>query len=376
MTRIPFSRPSFAGNERDYVLQAISGGDLAANGDFARRCEGLIAVQTGLSVIHLTASATAGLELSALVLDLGPGDEVIMPAFAFVTCANAIALRGATPVFVDIRPDTLNVDPEAVEAAITPMTRAILAIHYAGIPCAIDVLKSLAERTGLILIEDAAQAYMSTLHGRPAGGFGHVGVYSFHQTKNLSAGEGGALIVNHPIYESRIEIQLNKGTDRRAFDRGERSRYTWIDLGSSFGANDLGAAVLLAQLERSAEITLARRAMWERYHSELAPLEKAGRASRPGVPANVVHNGHCYYLLLEDEPDRDRFIAAMLSKGITTPFHFLPLDSSPGGRRYGKVGGSLSVTHSAASRLVRLPLWFGMEPLQDRVIEATFAALA
>jgi dTDP-4-amino-4,6-dideoxygalactose transaminase len=375
MTRIPFCQPSFAGNELDYLHQAISGGYLGTNGVFVRRCEALIAAQTGLPLVHLASSATAGLELSALVLELGPGDEVVMPAFAFVTCANAIALRGATPVFVDILSDTLNVDPDAVEAAITPRTRAILAIHYAGIPCAIDILRSLAERRGLILIEDAAQAFMSTLDGRPLGGFGHIGVYSFHHTKNLSAGEGGALVVNDPAYEGRVEIQLNKGTDRRAFDRGERSRYTWIDRGSSYGANELGAAVLLAQLERTAVITNGRRALWARYHSELAPLEMAGKVRRPVVPANAVHNGHCYYLLLEDQQVRDRFIDAMLARGITTPFHFLPLDASPGGRRYGRAGGPLSVTHSAASRLVRLPLWFGMEPVQDQVIEATFASL-
>jgi dTDP-4-amino-4,6-dideoxygalactose transaminase len=375
MNTIPFSRPSFAGNELDYVREAISGGYLGTNGTFVRRCEALIAAGTGLPLIHLTTSATAGLELSALALELGPGHEVIMPAFAFVTCAVAVALRGATPVFVDIVPETLNIDPAAVEAAITPRTRAILAIHYAGIPCAIDVLKSLAERRGLILIEDAAQAFMSSLDGRPAGGFGHFGVYSFDHMKNLSSGEGGALVVNDAAYQDRVEIHLNKGTDRRAFDRGERRRFTWVDLGSSFAANNLGAAVLLAQLERTTEITEGRRALWAQYHAELAPLEKAGKVSRPGVPANAVHNGHCYYLLLEDEPARDRFIAAMQSRGITTPFHFLPLDVSPGGRRYAKAGGPLPVTHSAASRLVRLPLWYGMEPVQDRVIEAIFAVL-
>ena len=339
MTAIRFSKPSFLGNELDYLGQVISVGYLGTNGAFVRRCEALIATQTGAPRIHLTSSATAALELSALLLDLRPGDEVIMPAFTFVSCANAVALRGATPVFVDILPETLNVDPGAVDAAISSRTRAILAVHYAGIPCAIDVLRAIADRRGLILIEDAAQAFMSTLDGRPAGSFGHVGVFSFHQTKNLTSGEGGAIVVNDPVYAEQAEIQLHKGTDRSAFDRRERSRYTWIDLGSSFAANELTAAVLLAQLERAEEITIGRRALWSRYHSALAPLEQAGKARRPVVPPNVVHNGHCYYLLLEDEPTRDRFIAAMRSRGITTPFHFLPLDVSPGGRRYARAGG-------------------------------------
>ncbi len=375
MTAIRFSKPSFLGNELDYLGQVISEGYLGTNGAFVRRCEALIGEQIGVPLIHLTSSATAALELSALLLDLRPGDEVIMPAFTFVSCANAVALRGATPVFVDILPETLNVDPGAVDAAISPRTRALLAVHYAGIPCAIDVLRALADRRGLILIEDAAQAFMSTLDGQPAGSFGHVGVFSFHQTKNLTSGEGGAIVINDPIYVELAEIQLHKGTDRAAFDRGERSRYTWIDLGSSFAANELTAAVLLAQIERVEEITIGRRALWSRYHSALASLEKAGKARRPVVPPNVVHNGHCYYLLLEDEPTRDRFIAAMRSRGITTPFHFLPLDVSPGGRRYARAGGPLSATHSAAGRLVRLPLWFGMKSVQDQVVDATFSAL-
>jgi dTDP-4-amino-4,6-dideoxygalactose transaminase len=377
MKLVPFSRPSFAGKEIDYLREAISNGNIGIDESFARRCEGAIAAETGVPRVHLTHSATAAIEVAALILDLRPGDEVIIPAFAFVTCANAVALRGAIPVLVDIREDTLNIDLEAAAAAITGRTRAILAVHYAGVPCDVDRLRLLADEKGLAVIEDAAQAFRSSLRGRPAGSFGHLGIYSFHQTKNLTSGEGGAILINDPIHEARAAIHLHKGTDRAAFDRGERSHYSWIDLGSSFTPNELAAAVLLAQLERADEITSNRRAIWARYHEALAQLEDAGNARRPVVPQEVTHNGHCYYLLLPDEASRDRFIAEMRARGIVTPFHFLSLDRSPGGRRYARAEGSLSIAHMAADCIVRLPLWFGMEaPVQDRVIEAIFEVLA
>lgn len=373
--KIRFSQPVMVGRELDYVRQALEQRHLSSNGPFTHRCQAWLAARLNASRVHLTHSATAALELSALLAGLGPGDEVVMPAFTFVSCANAVALRGATPVFVDIRPDTLNLDPDEVAKAITARTRAIVAVHYAGIPCDIAAIAALADHNGLLVIEDAAQALMSTHGGRPAGTFGHFGVLSFHDTKNVISGEGGAIIVNDARFADRAEIVHMKGTDRGAFDRGLKAHYSWVDLGSSFAPNEVTAAVLLAQLERADEITCSRRVLWARYHSAFASLEQAGLARRPIVPDDVEHNGHLYYLLLADETARDRFIAAMHACGISTPFHYVPLDDSPGGRRYARACGDLPVTHSAARRLVRLPSWFGMEAEQDGVIEATLRAL-
>lgn len=373
--KIRFSQPTIVGRELEYLRQALEQGHLSSDGPFTRRCQTWLASRLNAPRAYLTHSATAALELSALLAELGPGDEVVMPAFTFVSCANAVALRGATPVFVDIRSDTLNLDPTEVASAITARTRAIVAVHYAGVPCEMAPISALAEQHGLVVIEDAAQALMSSYRGRPAGTLGHLGVLSFHDTKNVMSGEGGAIIVNDARLAERAEIVHQKGTDRSAFGRGERRRYTWIDLGSSFAPNELTAAVLLAQLEHAEEITRCRRTLWTRYHSAFAALEIAGVARRPVVPDDVEHNGHLYYLLLTDEEVRDRFIATMGACGISTPFHFVPLDDSPGGHRYARTRGNLPVTHSVARRLVRLPLWFGMEAEQDRVIDATFRSL-
>jgi dTDP-4-amino-4,6-dideoxygalactose transaminase len=369
------SQPVLVGREHDYVREALEQGHLSSNGPFTHRCQSWLAESFGASPVYLTHSATAALELAALLTDIGPGDEVVMPAFTFVSCANAIAMRRATPVFVDVRADTLNIDPDQVAGAITPRTRAIVAVHYAGVPCDMAPIAALAEQHQLVVIEDAAQALMSSYRGKPAGTLGHLGVFSFHDTKNVMSGEGGAILVNDARFAPRAEIACRYGTDRGAFDRGERSRYTWIELGSSFAPNEITAAVLLAQLERAEDITHARHAMWARYHSAFAPLEAAGIARRPVVPADVQHNAHLYYLLVRDQDVRDRFIAAMRADGISAPFHFVPLDDSPGGRRYARAHGALPNTHAAAVRLVRLPLWFGMEPVQDRVIDAVLGLL-
>ena len=370
---IHFSQPVIVGREHEYVREALAQGQLSNNGPFTRRCQTWLASTLNVSTAYLTHSATAALELSALLTNVGAGDEVVMPAFTFVSCANAVALRRATPVFVDIRPDTLNIDPDHIASAITPRTRAIVAVHYAGIPCDMAPIMDLAERSGLVVIEDAAQALMSFYHGKPAGTLGHLSVFSFHDTKNVMSGEGGALVLNDPRFTQPAEIAYRYGTDRGAFDRGERSRYEWIDLGSSFAPNEITAAVLLAQLERAEDITKARHAMWARYHDAFAPLEAAGIARRPVVPNDVQHNAHLYYLLLDSQDTRDRFIATMRASGISTPFHFVPLDDSPGGRRYACTHGDLPHTHSAAKQLVRLPLWLGMEREQDRVIETALA---
>jgi dTDP-4-amino-4,6-dideoxygalactose transaminase len=373
--KIRHSQPVIVGRELDYVRQAMEQGQLSSHGAFTRRCEAWLAARLNGSRAYLTNSATAGLELSALLAELGPGDEVVMPAFTFVSCANAVALRGATPVFVDIRPDTLNLDPSAVAQAITARTRAIVAVHYAGVPCDMDPIMALAAQRDLVVIEDAAQALLSSYRGRPAGTLGHFGVISFHDTKNVISGEGGAIILSDPRFAEQAEIAYQKGTDRGAFRRGERPCYSWVGLGSSFAPSELTAAFLLAQLERAEEITLRRRALWARYHSAFQEIEARGIARRPFVPDDVKHNGHLYYLLLRDEPAQNRFIAAMESRGITTPFHFVPLDGTPGGRRFARAAGDLPMTLSAAKRLVRLPLWFGMEKEQDHVIDATLAAV-
>jgi dTDP-4-amino-4,6-dideoxygalactose transaminase len=373
--KIRFSQPVIVGRELEYLREAVQQRHLSSNGPFTHRCETWLAAWMNAPRAHLTHSATAGLELTALLAELGPGDEVIMPSFTFVSCANAVALRGATPVFADVRSDTLNLDPKEVAGAITPRTRAIIAVHYAGVPCDMADYMALAERHGLIVIEDAAQALMSSYRQKPAGALGHLGVISFHDTKNVMSGEGGAVIINDARFLERAEIIHQKGTDRSAFNRGQMSCYSWIDLGSSFAPSEITAAVLLAQLECAEEVTRSRRVIWERYQSAFEPLEAAGIARRPAVPDDVAHNGHLYYLLVQTEDVRNQYIAAMEARGITTPFHFIPLDNTAGGRRFARAHGELPITHSIARRLVRLPLWFGMDDEQHVVIDATLEIL-
>lgn len=373
--KIRFSQPAIVGREFEYLREAVERRHLSSNGAFTHRCEAWLAAQMNASRAHLTHSATASLELAALLAELGPSDEAIMPAFTFVSCANAVALRGATPVFADIRSDTLNLDPKEVAGAITPRTRAIIAVHYAGVPCDMAELMVLAEQHGLVVIEDAAQALMSSYRQKPAGSLGHLGVISFHYTKNVMSGEGGAIIINDARFLERAEIVHEKGTDRHAFNRGQRPRYSWVDLGSSFAPSEITAAILLGQLEWAEEITRHRRILWERYHTAFEPLAAAEIARRPVVPDDVTHNGHLYYLLLQNEDERNKYISAMATRGINAPFHFVPLDDSPGGRRFARANGELPITHSIARRLVRLPLWFEMNDEQHRVIDATLEIL-
>jgi dTDP-4-amino-4,6-dideoxygalactose transaminase len=372
---VPFSRPEFIGNESIYVAHALANGMLASGDVFSSRCERWLAQECGCEHVHLVQSATVGLELAVLTAGLGPGDEVILPSFTFVSCANAIALRGATPVFAEIDPDTLTLDPTAAEAAVSERTRAIMAVHYAGVPCDMDAIRKLANRHRLLLIEDAAQALLSRYRGRPAGSLGDIGVFSFHHTKNVTCGEGGAIVINAATLTERTKILHQKGTNRASFDRGAIRNYTWLDLGSSFAPSEITAAVLLAQLERANEITESRRAIWSTYHAAFAALEAGGRVRRPVVPDDVVHNGHLFYLLLEDRSARDAFIQRTRECGIATPFHYVPLHNSPGGLRYARSPLSLAITESVASRLVRLPLWPGMAKQQDRIIDAVMAAL-
>ncbi|MGG5818215.1 dTDP-4-amino-4,6-dideoxygalactose transaminase [Falsiroseomonas sp. HW251] len=369
--RVPFNAPTLAGKEFDYIRQALERRHLAGNGHFSKACHGLISDFTGGGRALLTHSCTAGLEMAALLCDLGPGDEVLMPSFTFASTANAVVLRGAVPVFVDIRPDTLNIDETLLEAAVTPRTRAVCVVHYAGVACDMEAISAFARRYGLLVIEDAAQALHATWKGRPLGGFGDFAALSFHETKNVIAGEGGALVVNNPRFALRAEIIWEKGTNRAQFYRGEISRYTWVDLGSSFLPSEVTAAFLLAQLEQSREITRARLQSWNRYHAALAPLEQAGRLRRPLVPAEAGHNGHIYYVLARSAPAREAMLARLGELGVSAVIHYVPLHSAPAGLRFARTPAPMPVTDDVAARLVRLPMHLALtEADVDRVVAA------
>jgi dTDP-4-amino-4,6-dideoxygalactose transaminase len=373
---INFNRPYATGREFGYIEEAIGNLHLSGNGPFASRCSGWIAERTGCTRAFLTPSCTDALEMAALLAGLGPGDEVIMPSFTFVTTASAVALRGATPVFVDIRPDTLNIDESAVRAAVTPRTRAILPIHYAGVACEMDALLELAREHDLIVIEDAAQAILARYRGRPVGGFGQLACLSFHETKNLTCGEGGALLVNEDRWLELAEIVHEKGTNRNKFFRGEVDRYTWVELGSSFLMSEVNAAFLWAQMEAADRIIQERLRIWHVYHDAFEELEEQGLARRPVVPAHVDHNGHMYYLLLPDQERRDAVIHSLADQQIQAVFHYVPLHSAPAGLRYGRPAGPLPVTDDASARLVRLPLWIGLGDGDiERVVTACHEAI-
>lgn len=372
---ISFNRPTVTGKELDYIRQALDNGHVAGNGSFTRRCNDWLGATVGARRAFLTHSGTAALEMAALLCGLGPGDEVVMPSFTFVSTANAVALRGATPVFVDIRPDTLNIDERLIEAAITKRTKAICVVHYAGVACEMDAVAAMVRRHGLRLIEDAAQALRSRYRGRPLGSFGDFAAVSFHETKNFISGEGGALLVNDASAVARAEVIWEKGTDRGRFFRSEVEKYTWQDLGSSFLPSDMIAAFLWAQLEQAPSLSARRAALWQRYHRGFEALERRGAARRPIVPAECDHNSHLYYLLLPDRTVRDRLLDRLRDAGIQAPFHYVPLHSSPAGRTFGRVGGSLAVTDDVAGRLLRMPLWHDMTDEPDRVIETVYALL-
>lgn len=308
--------------------------------------------------------------MAALLAQVGPGDEVIMPSFTFVSTANAFALRGSVPVFVDVRPDTFNLDERLVESAVTRRTKAIVPVHYAGVACEMDQLMEIAGRHDLLVIEDAAQGFGASYRGRPLGGIGQLAALSFHETKNVISGEGGALLVNDARFSGRAEIVREKGTNRSAFFRGQVDKYTWVDLGSSYLPSELIAAFLLAQLEQADTIRTRRIGIWERYHAAFAQLERDGFVRRPIVPDGCEHNAHMYYLVLPDLQSRTRLIDALKSEGVQGVFHYVPLHCSPAGERFGRASGQLPVSIAAGERLVRLPLWLGLEDELDRVIDA------
>jgi len=373
---IPFSRPFVSGNELGYLEQAIAARDLAGGGKFTRRCQGWLREATGSPLALLSHSATGALEAAMMLAELGPGDEAIMPSFGYPTMATAVVRQGATPVFVEIDPATLNVDPERVAAAVGERTKAIVAVHYGGVACEMERLGEIAASHDLTLVEDAAHCLLAEQDGRALGAIGDLGAISFHETKNVTCGEGGVLLVNDPALAERAQVIWDKGTNRSQFMRGEVDRYTWVDVGSSFGASDLTAAFLLAQLEAAAEVTARRRAIWDRYHAAFEGLEREGRAQRPATPPGSLHNGHVYYLVLPSEQVRSAFIARLREQGIATVFHFVPLHSSPAGQRFGRVEGPLDHTEEMAGRLVRLPLFAELgEAEVERVIEAARAAV-
>jgi len=357
---VPFNRPHLTGLEFEYIQQAVNAGQLAGNGQFTRRCQDHLEQRLGAARVLLTHSGTAALEMAALLLDLRPGDEVIMPSFTFVSTANAFVLRGARPVFVDIRPDTLNIDERLIEQAITSHTRAIVAVHYAGVACDMDAILDIAQRHRLAVVEDAAQALGSTYKGRPLGSIGDLSAISFHETKNVISGEGGALVVNAPEFVDRAEVLWEKGTNRSRFLRGQVDKYTWIDVGSSFLPGELTAAFLWAQLQHLDDITQQRLASWQRYYEASQSLTPLG-VERPQLRADGLHNAHLFYLLIPPRLNQAAVLAELNRRNVNAIFHYVPLHSAPAGLRYGRVASAMDVTDERSGRLIRLPLWVGMD---------------
>lgn len=372
---IVFNKPFMTGRELAYIQEAYESGHLSGDGAFTRRCHEWLERRVGCAKALLTHSCTGALELAAILCDIKPGDEVILPSFTFSSTANAFVLRGAVAVFVDIRPDTLNLDEKKVAAAITRKTKAIVPVHYAGVSCEMTALLATARDHGIMVIEDAAQGILCRYNEQPLGSIGQMAALSFHETKNVISGEGGALLINDRRLIDRAEIVREKGTNRKRFFRGEASRYTWIDVGSSYLPSEISAAFLWAQLEQADDITARRLAIWDRYQAEFAELEQEGLARRPVVPANCRHNAHMYYLLLHDKASRDFHIDQLRSKGVSAVFHYVPLHSSPAGRRYGRTHGSMANTDELSARLIRLPLWLGLEDQVDQVVRTVTAHL-
>lgn len=365
LSRIPFNLPHMTGKEMEYIAQSHRNGKLAGDGPFTKHCHAWLEQRTGSGKALLTHSCTAALEMAALLLDIRPGDEIIMPSYTFVSTANAFVLRGGVPVFVDIREDTLNLNENLIEEAITPRTRAIVPVHYAGISCEMDTIMGIAKKHNLAVVEDAAQGVMASYKGKALGSIGDVGAYSFHETKNVISGEGGALLVNRPDMQLRAEIIREKGTDRSRFFRGEVDKYTWQEVGSSFLPGELIAAFLWAQFEQADAITKDRLEAWNYYHDQLSKLEGKGILRRPLIPNACQHNAHMYYVLLAPGIDRQRVLNEFKKQDISCVFHYVPLHSSPAGLRYGRAHGGLHVTNKQAERLVRLPLWVGLSREQQ-----------
>ena len=358
MKPIPFNKPFIIGRELSNIADAVAQGHLSGDGGYTKLCHRWLEEKLGVNRALLTHSCTAALEMAAILCDIAPGEEVILPSYTFVSTANAFALRGAVLVFVDIRQDTLNIDEKLIEAAITPKTRAIVPVHYAGVPCEMDVIMDIAQRHKLLVVEDAAQALLSTYNGRALGSIGHFGCLSFHETKNIISGEGGALLVNDERFVKRAEIIREKGTNRSQFFRGEVDKYTWVDIGSSYLPSELVSAFLFAQLEHADKITAKRCHICTTYTSQLASLQQAGKLHLPTFSGDI--NGHMFYIILESLATRTRLTAHLKAQGINSVFHYVPLHSSPAGRKYGRVGSTMAMTDDLNERLLRLPLYYEM----------------
>ena len=368
--RIPFNKPALTGNETSYITQAVASGQISGDGSFTRRCHALLEAELGVRKALLTTSCTHALEMAALLLDLQPGDEVILPSFTFVSTANAFALRGARPVFADIRPDTLNIDESRLERLITPRTRAICVVHYAGVGCEMDPILEIAARHGLPVVEDNAHGLFGAYRGRPLGSLGSLATQSFHETKNITCGEGGALLINDPDLIERAEIIREKGTDRSRFFRGQVDKYTWVDIGSSYLPSEVLAAFLYAQLEARHTIQARRREIWETYHTELAGWAMRSDVRQPYVPEHCQQPYHMYYLLLPGLESRTRLIEALKAHGMLAVFHYLPLHLSRMGRAYGGQPGDCPVTEELSDRLLRLPFYYSLSPAEQAEVIA------
>lgn len=361
---INFNVPPFTGKEMDYIRQAVENQKICGDGEFTGKCSRWIEEKTGTKKALLTTSCTHATELAALLSNVKEGDEVIMPSYTFVSTADAFVLRGATPVFVDIRPDTMNIDESLIEAAITDKTRAIVPVHYAGVACEMDQIMELAQKYKLMVIEDAAQGIMSTYKGKALGAIGDFGCFSFHETKNYSMGEGGALLIQDESYIEEAEIIREKGTNRSKYFRGQVDKYTWINYGSSYLPSDMNAAYLWAQLEQADRINEFRLARWNQYQEGLAPLAEEGLIELPVIPKGCVHNAHMFYIKTKDIEERTAFIDFMKQNGILAVFHYIPLHTAPAGQKFGRFHGEDRYTTRESERLVRLPLYYGLQEEQ------------
>lgn len=366
---INFNIPPNVGNELDYVKQAIDSHKICGDGQFTKKCNVWMEERFNCQKVLLTTSGTTALDMAALLCDLQPGDEVILPSYTFSSTATAFVLAGAKLVFVDIRPDTMNIDENKIEAAITSRTKVIVAMHYAGVACEMDTIMDIAKRHNLKVVEDAAQAVMSTYKGKALGTIGDFGCYSFHETKNYSMGEGGALLINKPEYNERAEILREKGTNRAKFFRGQVDKYTWVDFGDSYLPSELNAAYLWAQLEQADEINNNRLTTWKTYYEALKYLEETGKLELPHIPTECTHNAHMFYIKLKNLEERTKFIRYLKERDILSVFHYIPLHSAPAGQKFGHFHGEDVFTTKESERLARLPMYYGLNEQVEKVVE-------
>ena len=375
MNFVPFNKPYLTGDETRFILEAHANGQLAGDGYFTKKCSKWLEDTLKVKRALMTHSCTAALEMAAILCDIKPGDEVIMPSYTFVSSANAFVMRGAIPKFVDIRPDTLNIDEGKIEEAITSKTKAILVVHYAGVSCEMTTICQIADAYNLILVKDAAQSIQSYYKGRPLGSIGDLGCISFHETKNIISGEGGALLINNENYIERAQIIREKGTNRSAFFQKKVDKYTWVDIGSSYLPGELICAFLWAQLINCEAITKSRISSWNKYYNVFSEISSKYNLILPKIPSNCSFNAHIFYAILPEKINRSQFIDLMKKECIGAIFHYVPLHSSPAGKKYGSTSGSLQYTDSLSSQIIRFPLWIGIEEYIQNCLESTVKSL-